>query len=297
MTTSEQIMTRIWPKLCDAFGVDSRVPGFKPWSARFDSFHDRFVATYGDDTVEFTLLTIQQIEDGFLDSNLLDVKLKMIRDGASPFAVESCIGHRNVGQYRGSPPQLCGATPIFYDGRFTENHLCAAQREVAHIAQDQASLLRGGDITVTKPEPGSPEHERMQEAMRALVVLPAPKLSDYNWHLIGAELEKIGIYETHDVGCACERCERRRAVPPGFKLAWPDPTPEMLADPLFTAIWEAIKTWDINVPHAYSGYCGATGNHARAIYDALVAASKRPAEPPAKEPRERPIAAGDRWAR
>lgn len=51
---------------------------------------------------------------------------------------------------------------------------------------------------------------------------------------------------------------------------WPGPTAEMLnGDPLFDAIWGAIKTWDINVPHAYSGYMGATGNHARAIYDAV----------------------------
>lgn len=50
---------------------------------------------------------------------------------------------------------------------------------------------------------------------------------------------------------------------------WPDPTPEMLDDPRFNAIWQAIKTWDINVPHAYEGYCEATGNHARAILDAL----------------------------
>lgn len=52
---------------------------------------------------------------------------------------------------------------------------------------------------------------------------------------------------------------------------WPDPTPEMLnGDPLFDAIWQTIKTWDINVPHAYSGYCGASGNHVRAIYDSLA---------------------------
>lgn len=50
---------------------------------------------------------------------------------------------------------------------------------------------------------------------------------------------------------------------------WPDPTPEMLEDPKFNAIWSAIKTWDINVPEAYGGYCGATGNHVRAILDAL----------------------------
>lgn len=51
---------------------------------------------------------------------------------------------------------------------------------------------------------------------------------------------------------------------------WPSPTPEMLnGDPLFDAIWAVIKTWDINVPCAYSGYMGATGNHVRAIYDAV----------------------------
>ena len=50
---------------------------------------------------------------------------------------------------------------------------------------------------------------------------------------------------------------------------WPDPTPEMLTDPRFNAIWNVIKRWDINVPDAYSGYMGATGNHVRAILDAL----------------------------
>lgn len=51
---------------------------------------------------------------------------------------------------------------------------------------------------------------------------------------------------------------------------WPDPTPEMLLDPRFEAIWQVIKSWDINVPAAYGGYCGATGNHVRAILDALA---------------------------
>jgi hypothetical protein len=55
----------------------------------------------------------------------------------------------------------------------------------------------------------------------------------------------------------------------GSREDWPDPTPEMLADQDFNRIWEAIKTWDINVPGVYQGYCGATGNHARAILDAL----------------------------
>lgn len=60
------------------------------------------------------------------------------------------------------------------------------------------------------------------------------------------------------------------ADPVTYNLAWPDPTPEMLAgNPMFDAIWNAIKSWDINVPGAYNGYCGATGNHVRAIYDAI----------------------------
>jgi len=50
---------------------------------------------------------------------------------------------------------------------------------------------------------------------------------------------------------------------------WPDPTREMLDDPTFNAIWNVIKSWDVNVPHAYCGYCGATGNHVRAIMEAL----------------------------
>lgn len=50
---------------------------------------------------------------------------------------------------------------------------------------------------------------------------------------------------------------------------WPDPTPEMLDTPEFNAIWDCIKKWDINVPDAYVGYCGATGNHVRAILEAL----------------------------
>ena len=52
---------------------------------------------------------------------------------------------------------------------------------------------------------------------------------------------------------------------------WPDPTPAMLADPRFEKVWQVIKTWDIAVPGAYSGYCGATGNHVRAVLDALDA--------------------------
>jgi len=62
-----------------------------------------------------------------------------------------------------------------------------------------------------------------------------------------------------------EYLERLRNEP------WPDPTKEMLDNPIFNAIWECIKDWDINVPFAYSGIMSATGNHARAIFDAIKA--------------------------
>ncbi len=52
---------------------------------------------------------------------------------------------------------------------------------------------------------------------------------------------------------------------------WRDPTPRELDDPMFNAIWDVIKSWDINVPHAYYGYCGATGNHVATILDAVAA--------------------------
>ena len=55
---------------------------------------------------------------------------------------------------------------------------------------------------------------------------------------------------------------------------WSGPTEEMLNDTLFNAIWNAIKTWDINVPEIYNGYTGAMGNHARIIYDSIMKTCK-----------------------
>lgn len=52
-------------------------------------------------------------------------------------------------------------------------------------------------------------------------------------------------------------------------IPWPDPEPDMYEDPRAEAIWRAINSWDINVPEVYQGYCGATGNHVRAILDAI----------------------------
>jgi hypothetical protein len=53
-------------------------------------------------------------------------------------------------------------------------------------------------------------------------------------------------------------------------MSYRDPTTEELKSPLFNAIWNEIKSWDIRVPEEYGGYMGATGNHVCAILDAIV---------------------------
>lgn len=56
-------------------------------------------------------------------------------------------------------------------------------------------------------------------------------------------------------------------------FAMPNPTPAMLAnDPIWDAIYETIKSWDVNVPAYYNGYCGANGSHATLIYNAVIKA-------------------------
>jgi hypothetical protein len=49
----------------------------------------------------------------------------------------------------------------------------------------------------------------------------------------------------------------------------PNPTEDDLKDPMFEAIWGVIKTWDVNVPIHYAGYCGANGSHVMLILEAI----------------------------
>ena len=49
----------------------------------------------------------------------------------------------------------------------------------------------------------------------------------------------------------------------------PNPTEEDLNSPEFEAIWRCIKSWDVNVPEFYEGYCGANGSHVKLILNAL----------------------------
>lgn len=75
--------------------------------------------------------------------------------------------------------------------------------------------------------------------------------------------------EAPETGCQ-HPCELASDFTP--TVPWRDPEPTELETPEFRAVWAAIKSWDINVPEAYEGYCGATGNHVVAILDALKAA-------------------------
>lgn len=50
----------------------------------------------------------------------------------------------------------------------------------------------------------------------------------------------------------------------------PNPTEEDLESPLFEAIWQCIKSWDVNVPAHYAGYCGANGSHVKMILNAIT---------------------------
>lgn len=50
---------------------------------------------------------------------------------------------------------------------------------------------------------------------------------------------------------------------------WPDPKIADLESEDFNALWETIKTWDINVPAVYEGHCSTTGNHVIALLMAL----------------------------
>lgn len=48
------------------------------------------------------------------------------------------------------------------------------------------------------------------------------------------------------------------------------PTSEMLTDPLFGAILGVIRRWEITVPGTHNGHCIPTGDHARAILEAIT---------------------------
>ena len=49
----------------------------------------------------------------------------------------------------------------------------------------------------------------------------------------------------------------------------PTPTDADLIDPMFLALWRVMKTWDVNVPEYYRGYCGVNGCHVMLVLNEI----------------------------
>lgn len=64
----------------------------------------------------------------------------------------------------------------------------------------------------------------------------------------------------------------------GLKQHMPNPSEADLSDPLFEAIWQATKTWDVNSPEHYVGYCGMNGSHVMLILEAIRKTPKEPTD-------------------
>ena len=63
-----------------------------------------------------------------------------------------------------------------------------------------------------------------------------------------------------------------RMDPATYNYDGRQPIPQrVILMPEFEAIWDEIKLWDVNVPYAHVGYCGASGDHVYAILKALAA--------------------------
>lgn len=48
-----------------------------------------------------------------------------------------------------------------------------------------------------------------------------------------------------------------------------NPTAIDLTDPLFNAIWNVVKDWDVGIPSKHAGHTGATGSHVMLILNAI----------------------------
>jgi hypothetical protein len=121
---------------------------------------------------------------------------------------------------------------------------------------------------------GRKHWEASQEALRAAERAHADEIADMMRELestaeLACQQGRDALKEQHRAEAAERARDEQQVRDESKKMAWPDPTEEMLASPQFNAIWRCIRYWDISVPYAYDGYSGATGNHVRAILEAL----------------------------
>ena len=52
-------------------------------------------------------------------------------------------------------------------------------------------------------------------------------------------------------------------------MKMPNPTKDDVEDPTFNAVWDVIRTWDVNVSGYYDGYCRANGSHVMLILNEI----------------------------
>lgn len=62
---------------------------------------------------------------------------------------------------------------------------------------------------------------------------------------------------------------REKLVSGPKQTPMPSPTGTDLESEEFNLIWNVIKSWDVNVPEYYEGYCGASGSHVMLILNEL----------------------------
>lgn len=58
----------------------------------------------------------------------------------------------------------------------------------------------------------------------------------------------------------------------------PETTPADLVDPIFNAIYEATKDWDVGAPKHHGGHTGMTGSHVMIIVNAIRAEQRKQAQ-------------------
>jgi hypothetical protein len=87
--------------------------------------------------------------------------------------------------------------------------------------------------------------------------------------LTGAVLSRH-VAQSVAAGADAELPDRQRAMTPE-----PSPTPDDMNDPLFQAIWQAIKAWDI-ARGPGRGYAGANGSDVMTILSAIRATTPEP---------------------
>lgn len=145
---------------------------------------------------------------------------------------------------------------------------------VIHVAPEAVKEMEPGIVEkgqwLTLEELGQPHTFNRLERWSQLLV------EDYATARALTALKKLDNLSEKALAAALSHSELSpsvTAVRPESAKPMPDPTEADLADPVFNAVYNVCKTWDVNVPECYNGYCGFNGSHAMLIVRALRAAN------------------------